>query len=285
MELYTRAYTGLAVQLAQYFGIPLEVLNHSTLNEALDVQAGATLGTNELPRVNYFGIGNGGHKHESGIDSFPLLSNKIHRSRDTGLFNQIPFVLRPIDNDLTSIQRKDYALRKLITHAGNSYFAYYLKRLDKSNLSIKVQDRVIDNNQNTVISDFIPSSNDLKPTPVDLANAGVNTVTGKYISASVNLVIKITAFDAEEIINACEILYSNSYYALISELVLVSGVDRQVSVSDGLGGIFNFDEAICTQVAEHIPVLQPVFSQRDGFTIAAEVGGIEPLLNIDLASP
>lgn len=285
MELYTRSYTGLAIQLAHYFGIPLPILDHSTLNEAQDVQAGATLGTNELPRVNYFAIGNGGHKHESGVNNFPLLSNKIHRSRDTGLFNQIPFVLRPVDNDLTAIERKDYAMRKLISHAGNNYFGYFLKRLDKSGLSIKVQDRVIDNNQNVAITDFIPSSNDLKPVPIDLANAGVNTVQGKYISATVNLVINVTAFDAEEIINACEILFGNSYYAMISELSLIAGVDRQVSVTDGLGGVFNFDEAICTQVAEHIPVLQPVFSQRDGFTMAAEVGGIEPLLNIDLASP
>lgn len=285
MELYTRAYPGLTMQIAQYFGIPLPILAHSTLNEKLGISASATLGTSELPRVAYFAVGNGGHGTTTGVNSFPLLNNKIHKTTDTGLFNQIPFVLRPVSNDLDSTQREKYGLRRVETHGGDDYIAYYLKRVDRSGLQIKVQNRDIDVNQVTTLSDFIPTSDDLSPVPVDLGNAGVNSVTGKYISASVNLTIAFNAFDAEEILNVVTILYGNENYGILSEGALVSGVDRTLPSPDGAGGTITFNEVVCAQIANQIPLLQPVFSQRNGFDIIAEVGGVEPLLNLQLAIP
>lgn len=282
MELYTRAYPGLTMQIAHYFGIPLTVLDHSTLNEKLGILSGTTLGNNELPRVAYFAIGNGGHGTKTGVNSFPLLDNKIHKTTDTGLFNQLPFVLRPIAGDLEEPERALYGLRRIEQHNGNDYVAYYLKRIDRTGLQIKVQNRVVDVNQNTALSDFIPSSDDLSPTPVNLDNTGVNSVTGKYVSASVNLTIGFNAFDAEEFLNVITVIYGNVSYGIISEGALVSGVDRIVSSNDGAGGTISFNEVVCAQIANQIPLLQPVYSQRNGFDIIAEVGGIEPLLNLEL---
>lgn len=282
MELYTRTYPGLALQVAQYFGISLPTEPHSTLNEELAINASATLGTNELPRCSYFAIGNGGHSSTAGVNDFPLLENKIHRSRDTGLFNQIPFVLRAVGNDIDDTQRKNYALRRIETHGTQSYIAYYLKRFDKSGLQIKIQDRVIDASQNTTITDFEAVSDDLKPTPVDLSNAGVNSVTGKYISATVSLTISFSEFDATELLAAMDVIYGSEYYGIISEIATVAGVDRSVSSPDGLGGTITFNDCVNAQIMNHIPALQPVFSQRSGFDIIAEVGGIEPLLNVEL---
>lgn len=285
MELYTRTYPGLAMQIAHYFGIALPILDHSTLNEKLGISAAANLGANELPRVSYFAIGNGGHGVKTGVNSFPLFANKIHKTRDTALFNQLPFVLRPVGNDIADVEKAKYALRRVETHAGLDYIAYYLKRLDKTGLQIVVQNRDVDVQQNTSVSAFVPTSDDLTPVPVDLDNGGVNTVTGKYISCSVNLTIGFNALDAQEFLDAVTILHGDESYAIISEAALVSGVDRSVQSSDGLGGTITFNEVVCAQVANHIPVLQPVFSQRNGFDIIAEVGGIEPLLNLELANP
>jgi hypothetical protein len=282
MELYTRTYPGIAKQLAGYFGIPLPVLPHSTLNELFDINASATLGANEMPRVAYIAIGNGGHKSKPGVNNFPLLDNYIHRSRDTGLYNQLPFVMRALDNDLTDIERERYGLHKIIKDDdGNDWHAYYLMRFDRSGLQIKIQDRVVDDQQQTVITDFEAHSDDLKPTPMDLDNTGINSVKGKYISATVSVKIEFTAFDAEELLNVCRILYKSEYYAIVSELAFVSGVDRTASTPDGQGGTITMEEVICAQIANHIPALQPVFSQRNGFDIVSEVGGIEPLLNIE----
>lgn len=282
MELYTRAYPGMVMQLAQYFRIPNPILLHSTLNELHEVNAGATLGANELPSVNYIAIGNGGHMSKSGINNFPLMANYIHRSRDTGLFNQLPFVMRAPDNDLTDAEREDYAMRKLVQGLdGNDYIAYFLYRFDKSGLQIKVEDRIIDDQQNTQINPFEPASTDLKPVPTDLDNTGINSVKGKYISATVPVRIEFSEFAATEFLNVCMLLHGSEYYAMISELALVSGVDRTASTPDGQGGTITMNEAMVAQIANHIPALQPVFSQRRGFEITSEVGGIEPLLNVE----
>ena len=285
MELYTRAYPGIVMQLAQYFGIGMPVVPHSTLNELHEINADATLGTNELPRVGYLAIGNGGHMNKSGVQGFPLMANYIHRSRDTGLFNQLPFVLRPLDNDLTDTERENYGMHGIVewpVGSGDKYHAYWLLRMDKAGLQIKVQDRVVDNQQNTVITDFVPTTDDLKPPPVDLDNTGINSVKGKYISATVSVRVEFTEFDAEEFLNVCRVMYNSEYYAIISELALVSGVDRTTSTPDGLGGTITMNEVVCAQIANHIPALQPVFSQRKGFDMVSEVGGIEPLLNVEL---
>lgn len=285
MELYTRALPGLTMQLAQYFGIPQPIAQHTTLNEKFGIQANGTLGTNELTRVRYLGVGIGGHDSTPGINGMTLMKFKIHQSRDFGMFSQIPMVLRPVANDLTDVEREQYALRRTETHGGDDYFAYYLKRLDVSGLQIKEQHRDVDVNQNTTLSPFIPTSDDLSPTPQDLANGGVNTVTGKYLSSSVQLVIRMTESDATELLNVVTIMFGDENYALISEFALISGVDRQVPSSDGLGGTITFNEVVCAQIANHIPALQPVFSQRNGFELTTEVGGVEPLLNLALARP
>lgn len=285
MELYTRSIHSLSMQVAHYFGIPLTIPQHSTLNEKFGIQASATLGTSELPRVRYLGIGIGGHESTPGLQGLTLMKFKIHQARDAGMFNQIPLVLRPLGNDLTDVERADYALRRIENINGNDYFAYYLKRLKTEDMVIKLQNRDVDVNQNTTLSPFLPNSDDLSPTPIDLANGGANTVTGKYLSATVNMSINMKAFDAEEILNVVNILFGNENYAIVSEFALVSGVDRSVSSADGAGGTITFNECACAQIANHIPALQPVFSQRNGFELTVEVGGIEPLLNLELAAP
>lgn len=285
MELYTRSIHSLALQVSHYFGIPLTIPQHSTLNEKFGIQASATLGTTELPRVRYLALGIGGHDSTPGLNGLTLMKFKIHQSRDAGMFMQIPLVLRPVGNDLTDAEKANYALRKIENYNGNDYFAYYLKRLKTEDMVVKLQNRDVDVNQNTTLSPFIPTSDDLSPTPIDLSNTGTNTVTGKYLSATVNLSINLQAFDAEELLNSINIIYGNENYAIISEFALVSGVDRSVSSSDGAGGTITFNEAVCTQIANHVPALQPVFSQRNGFELTIEVGGIEPLLNLELANP
>jgi hypothetical protein len=99
------------------------------------------------------------------------------------------------------------------------------------------------------------------------------------------LTISFNAFDADEILNVVTILYGNENYGILSEGALVSGVDRTLSSGDGAGGTISFNEVVCAQIANQIPLLQPVFSQRNGFDIIAEVGGVEPLLNLSIVTP
>lgn len=279
MEVYRRTIYGATLQAAQFFGIPALIQNFSTLNEKLSIQSSANLGANEMPTVGYLVIGNGGHMSVPGQDDIPLISNKIHKADDASPFKLFPFVLRPVNNDISATQRQRFALRKIIDIRGDDYVAYYGRRFDKQMLTIVPERRFVDKG-NTTITLFEPTSDQLNPVPQDLSPTAVNTVKGEYLSASVKLKIVLDSFDAEEILNSAMILHNSEDYAFISEIGLVSGVNRTVSVPNGTGSTFTFNEVIAAQVTHHISALQPVKSQRGGFDIDLEVGAIEPLFKL-----
>src|SRR5574343_205466 len=124
MEVYRRTIYFATLQTAQFFGIPSLIQKFSTLNEKLNIQPTATLGAGEMPTVGYMTIGIGGHMSVPGQDDIPLISNKIHRSDDASPFKLFPFVLRPIDNDISALQQQRFALRTMITIGSDEYFAY-----------------------------------------------------------------------------------------------------------------------------------------------------------------
>ena len=76
------------------------------------------------------------------------------------------------------------------------------------------------------------------------------------------------------------VMYNSEDYAFISEIGLVSGINRTVTVPNGSGSSFHFNEVIAAQTCHHISALQPVKSQRGGFDIDLEVGAIEPLFKL-----
>lgn len=279
MDAYRRTIYAATLQTAQFLGIPVLIQPNSTLNEKLNIAPNITLSSNEIPTVNFITIGIGGHHSVPGADDVPLISNKVHRADDAAPFKLFPFVLRPTNNDLSDTQREKYALRSLIDVGGNQYFAYYGKRFSKQGLVITPERIKVENN-NKEITPFIPTMDNLNPTPTDLDTTSVNTVKGEYLSVSVKLKITIDAFEAEEILNAATILYNSEDYAFISEIGLVSSVTRRISVPDGNGSHFNFNEGIAAQITNHISALQPVKSQRGGFDIDLEIGAIEPLFRI-----
>lgn len=279
MEVYRRTIYGATLQAAQFFGIPALIQKFSTLNEKLNIQPTAALGANEMPSVGYMTIGIGGHMSVPGQDDIPLISNKIHKSDDAAPFKLFPFVLRPINNDITTAQQARFALRTTVTVGGEQYFAYYARRFSKQSLTVVPERRHVKNG-NTTITLFEPTSDNLNPVPQDLSPTAVNTVKGEYLAASVKLKITLDAFDAEEILKAAIILHNSEDYAFISEIGLVSGVNRSVTVPNGSGNSFSFNEVIAAQTTHHISALQPVKSQRGGFDIDLEVGAIEPLFKL-----
>lgn len=68
---------------------------------------------------------------------------------------------------------------------------------------------------------------------------------------------------------------------MISELGLVSGVNRNVSVSSGSGGNIQFNEVIAAQVNVHISTYHSVGYSSNKMELTLDVGGIEPLLGTD----
>jgi len=159
------------------------------------------------------------------------------------------------------------------------YVAYYLRRLDLTNVVVKMQLNEVSGGITTT-TDFIPTSDDLNPTQPTLASGGINTVTGNFLSATAKLQILFDTFDATEILNAAIVLYNSEDYAFITEMALVSGVDRSVTVTDPNSVNVTYNEVIAAQIVTHVSTMQPMKSQRDGFTATLDVGATEPLFQL-----
>lgn len=247
-----RTVFGTQLQICQNRHSPYEYLPNTTLNEKFDIQPGIYpvqpegSKQNVYPSLNYWAIGRGGHRNVNGPDNEPLNEALAHNPTDAALFKHIPFVLRPLDNDLTAEERAKYALRRIETHAGVKHVAYYLKRLPKSTAAPKLLRVVIENGVETV-TDWVPSAADLSPTPELPNHNRVTKVSGEYITTSESVRVGLTKQEIDEIVNACVIIYGKSNYAAISEVALVHATDSVVPTSDHLGNSFNYNEVIGAQ--------------------------------------
>lgn len=275
MEVFRRTVFGGIAQVAHLLQIPMPILPSSTLNEKLGIQPVATLGVNELPVMRYMTIGIGAHAGVAGVDGLPLIQSIQHSSGDAAPYRMLPFVMRETDNDISPSERERYALRRVEVIGGVDYFVYYARRIDVSNCTIRAQKRTVVNSVTTSV-DYVPNASNLSPTPPAL-DGGVITTTGEFLSAVCKLEIVFDSFDVSEILNAAVILYGKEDYAFISELGMITGVDRSVSVADGAGGTITFNEVVCAQVFTHVNAMQPLKSQRDGITLSYDVGATEPV--------
>lgn len=278
MDNFRRTALGGLSQTCAMMGLPLPRIANTTLNEKLSIQANATLGVNETPRAKYMCIGIGGHQGTVGADGILLIGSAQHRPTDNSLFRMMPFVMRPLANDLTSTERQRYALRRIENHKGLDYAVYYLRRLDLTNVVPKLQKINITNGVTTT-TDYTPTSGDLSPTPPALNTGGANTVTGEFIAAVARVTVNFDTLDATEILNAAMVLFDSEEYAIISEMGFVSGVDRSVTVTDPNGALV-YDECINAQIVTHIATLQKLVANRNGFESVFDVGATEPMYNL-----
>ena len=278
MDNFRRTALGGLSQTCAMMGLPLPQIANTTLNEKLSIQANATLGVNETPRAKYMCIGFGGHQGTVGADGILLIGSAQHRPTDNSLFRMMPFVMRPLANDLTSTERQRYALRRIENHKGLDYAVYYLRRLDLTNVVPKLQKINITNGVTTTV-DYTPTSGDLSPTPPALNTGGTNTVTGEFIAAVARVTVNFDTLDATEILNAAMVLFDSEEYAIISEMGFVSGVDRSVTVTDPNGALV-YDECINAQIVTHIATLQKLVANRNGFESVFDVGATEPMYNL-----
>ncbi len=273
MELVTRTVYGSKLQTAMLLGRPVVIDQNSTLNERFSVQADSQLADTEYPRMKFMCIGNGGHKVVNGADNIPYTKMHQHSPSDAASFKPLPFVLRQVSQDLTPTERAKYAMRCVQTYNGESYYAYYLKRLDMANIVVKMQKRTVQDGQTNSV-DFVPTSANLVPTPQELANAGSNALIANYLTVSALLNLSLTQADCNELLNVSRIMYGDDNLAIISEVGLVSGSDKVIPLTDNS----NFRESIASQIVSHIGAFHQVKYTANGITGVFDVGTNEPML-------
>ena len=276
MKSIVRSIYGAALQTAQRMGLPHVIPPHSTLNEKFNINANISIPDTDIPRIRYAAVGNGGHRVVVGANNISYNQPIQHLPRHAGLYNQLPFVLRPITNDLNPTDRAKYRLRTVIQHGGVSYAAYYLKVLDFTDSVVDMEYFTVENGITTSTT-FAPNSSDLTPTPPDLTSTGVVSTSGDYLAATSKIPFIMTADDIEEFGNVANILYGSEDYAIISEIGLCSGQDKVVTGSFN-GVSASYTEAIGVQINDFISTYLATRYSNTGIDLTFDVGAVEAML-------
>ena len=283
-EIFTRTIYGGKLQTQLLLGKTPVLEANTTLNEKLGIQAALKPGASDKFAAKYLAIGIGGHRFITGGDGVPYPVTRRHRASDATCFRHIPYVLRRTNNDLTVDERAKYALRREETHNSLQYYAYYLKRVDLSEVDAAMQYTVVDNGVETT-QPFVPTASNLNPVQTDLSNTEVIQSSGNYFSASAIVPIVFTEDDVNELKNVAQVLYGTEEMAIISELAYCTGVDRNVSATNVAGQNFTYAEAIGVQIITHISTFYSVGFTNKGFDFTFELGETEPMFAaVDITS-
>lgn len=244
-------YTGVAtilgaqIQVAHRRGSPHDILENSTVWEAINKREESTLAGNkgmwEVKPYSYqdtreikvacICIGNGGHMLRlDGNQVIPSFQPREHYATDTGLFNQIPFVAKPIEADLPASEQARFCLRRTAIIKGKLHVLYYGRTIDSVSIpNATTTKRIITNNggvTNDVITDWVPTAADLSPVMSDRSPSG--TTEQVYVSAAIRDEIIFTEQDVQNLKEACALLFGSESAAIISEVAVCTGVRRAI---------------------------------------------------------
>lgn len=201
---------------------------------------------NETPTVapvlQYFGVGIKGCYN---ADNNILSSAYRPQRTNMNLYEPIPIRCRPVDEDLSTADRKKYRLRQRKTINGQDYWLYYLKKLD-------INDTVKFKRIHPITGAEEPyelNSSNLQPTPIRPDSDGVITTDMAQVIAYVEVKVQL---EADEVLEYILAKYGDARYARISEIGLFTGVDKQVTGSDNSGSRFQYTESIYTMLFNHL---------------------------------
>lgn len=273
------ARTALSGLLQTYLlsGLPITKLAYTTLNERLSIQANAAVASTDRPTFAYYCIGDKGHYNVPTADGEVIIEPAQHTAADFGPYNMIPFVMRLETDDLSAAERANYGLRKVETISGVNYFSYYLKKIDLSKAKPVLRKTTVVNGEATTV-EFVPSTSNLIPTRPTLTSSQVTTTNSEYITASMEIEVPFDEDDVAELNNVASILYGSQKRAIISEIGLVSAIQRSVESTGPGGGAINIVEAIYAQVLTWLSTYRQLSFDNQGFVITLEMGANEPML-------
>lgn len=272
----TRTIYGALLQTAQRFNQPLPILANSTLNQKFDVFPDLLPGEDEMPFTNYLAIGLKGITVDVNENGLYVTKYREYSPRWASLLLHCPFIMRPVLNDLTSIERSQYRLRRIEVHNGTTYACYYLRVLDLNTGIVGAEYRTIVNDIITSQS-WTPTLSDLNPLPLE-PNPNEVILTGDdYIAATKKIALVFTPQNIQEIMDAVNIIYGSPDVANITEFALCSGVDR-VLTGDFNGIPAAYTEVVAAQVNDFVKATLSCPNATLGQTINVDAGSNEPLL-------
>lgn len=278
MKKSTRTIYGATLAAAQRSNEALPILPKSTLNEKFEVFKNELPANGEMPLVNYLAIGLNGRVMELTANGLYKSTAREYEPSWASLLKHIPFIMRPVDADLTASERSMYRMRRIEEHDGQHYACYYLRKQDLTAHPLRVEKRVVINGIVTP-SAWEPSLSDLNPQPLSPNPNNVMTTGNDYLSVSKKVPVVFTPTEIQEIMNCSNIIYGSPDYANVSELAVVSGIERTL-VGDFNGTARDYAEVIYAQVCDFVKTFFSCPDSLDGATVNLDIGSNEPLLTL-----
>lgn len=258
---------------------PFTIDQYTTLNEKQEILANATLQPNQLPGLGYWAIGDGGHRVTT-ANNRARITPVDHLADHAALYNQMPFVLRPTNDDLSADLRANFAHRKEVNIEGRNYIGYWLRRLNMTGVN-PTKIRNIRNADGTWGQRaYVASIANLNPVWPEIPADQAITTSGEYLSSSAVVPIVFSAWDVAEYLNVATVMYGDESEAVISEIAFCTGVDRQIQIQTPTGSA-NFMEAIAVQIDTFVGAYYQLIFENQGFDFSMEVGVSDPLLGAE----
>lgn len=276
MDNVTRTVYGSYVQTCLALNLPFTAMPNTTLNQKFGVFVDEHASSDSIPTISCIGIGNGGHKIEIGENNIAKPVPILFTPDQASLYNQLPFLMRPVAEDISAVDRAKYRCRALVTFNNIPYVAYYLKVIDKTATIATAEYKHVENG---VISayPYAPDISKLVPVPPVVNNAGQNVTISDYLSVSARIPFVMNTTDIEEYKNVCSIIFGDANYAMISEIAICTSVDRAVTANIN-GVATGYTEAIDTQVSTFVQTFYALQFSNTEIDVLLDVGSVEPLL-------
>ena len=255
-----------ALALAVLLGKDYECIDNTTMNEKFDILKERRVPSTVYPTLKYFSIGNGGADVV-----FDALKNSAHSPVSAALYNEVPFVIRDINNDITDSEKTKYRFRKVTNINGTDYIEYYLKAIDVVKLDNIFFDVQIENN--VPVLDILETDNNniLFPVPKTEGEVVTDDKTS-FVAKSSQVMFTLTLSEIAELKEVFRIKY-NEENPTINELALCTGIDT--TMEDGS------KEAYAVQAAFFAPLsydLSTMLLEGSMVNKIIEIGGSEPLI-------
>lgn len=282
MNSIQQTFASIQNMLYSITGVNPEISSYTTMNERLSIEANSKPGADERVKLGVLVIGSGGHTCIPGTDGMPRIAPRNHTAENMSTFKPVPFVLRPVEDDLTLSERNKYCLRKEIKVNGKMYFAYYGYRLTITKESFKVTvTRVTSENGVEEEQLYETDSNNIYPEPVDLPVDGAVVASNVQLRVTAPINIRLDFNAVAEFVQACKIMNDgDETTAVISEMALCTGADRVVPVP-GTDGTIQFKESIATQIYCHSADMLALYYNKKEANITIDLGAQIPLISVE----
>lgn len=276
MKKSTRTIYGALLDSAKRFNDPLPILPNSTLNQKFSVFENELPRQNELPVAQYLAIGLKGAEVTPTTEGFFKTKYRRYNPRWASLLSHVPYIVRPVEQGLTSDQREKYRLRTVEEYNGAFYECWWLRKMDLSANPVGVEYRKLINGSISSVA-WEPALSDLNPTPLT-ANPNQVLLTGDdYLAATKKFEVEFTPQDIQELLNVCNVIYGDPDIANITEFALVAGIER-VMQTNFSGIMANYTEAIYCQVTDFINSTLSAPNALRGQKLFIDGGSNEPLI-------